>query len=109
MDIGDAGKQPVDGFANIGVEVHRINDINFRVLLGDFNQRITDSLKPVTEAFSTMSGYENQFPGRVEKCTRCGGFLIEFLVLIKSRHYVQQCINYGVPCNDDAFGFDAFA
>ncbi|MNI62886.1 hypothetical protein D3C73_1182220 [compost metagenome] len=89
--------------------MHRINNLNLRVLLSDLNQRITDSLKPVTEAFSTMPGYENQFPGRVEKCTRCGGFLIEFLILIKSRYHVQQCINYGVPCNDDAFGIDAFA
>ncbi|MNF99450.1 hypothetical protein D3C84_823460 [compost metagenome] len=59
MDITDASQQTIDRLANIGIEVHWVDDINLWMLLGNLHQRLTDSLKPVSETFSTMAGNED--------------------------------------------------
>ncbi|MNC57839.1 hypothetical protein D3C75_1075270 [compost metagenome] len=59
MNIADASQQTIYRLAHIGIEVNGVDDINLWMLLGNLHQRLTNSLKPVSETFSTMAGNED--------------------------------------------------
>ena len=55
---------PSEDFAHgplhVGVPVHRINDCDVRMRLGDIAQREAELTKGLAESFTTVTRYENQ-------------------------------------------------
>ncbi|MNF03473.1 hypothetical protein D3C80_2028020 [compost metagenome] len=57
----------VDRFADVRVEVDRINNLHITVLRGDLRQRVTDLLKPAPKTFAAMARHQNHFFVRREE------------------------------------------
>ncbi|MOA55997.1 hypothetical protein D3C78_1798990 [compost metagenome] len=84
MNIADASQQTIYRLAHIGIEVNGVDNVNLWMLLGNLHQRLTNSLKAVTETFPTMAGDEDQLAAWIKKRAGCCGCVVERLVLIET-------------------------
>ena len=85
--IFHVAEDTIDRFADVRVEVHRIDNLHILVLRGDFSQRVADLLKATAKTFAAVSRHQNRFLAVVQERIARSEFCLKFAV---SQHAVTH-------------------
>ena len=57
-DVFNVPQNAINRFADVRIQVHRIDNLYVLIGRGNFRQRMTNVFKTTTEAFPTMTGHQ---------------------------------------------------
>ncbi len=99
----------VDRFADVRVEVHRIDNLHILVLRGDFSQRVADLLKATAKAFAAVARHQNRFLAVVQERIARSKFCLKLAVSQHAVTHPNQRINDRIAGDEDLAVADIFA
>ena len=89
--VGQAAEPPSHRFLHIGIEMHRIDDLDVGPLR-HASQRRTDTLKTIAEALPSMRRHHNQLLCRIERRQPVARQLAAFEAIAHVQHRVDAGI-----------------
>ena len=57
-DVFNVTQNAINRFANVRIQVHRIDNLYVLISRSNFRQRVAYAFKTATEAFTTMTGHQ---------------------------------------------------
>src|SRR5690606_28920217 len=82
MDVCNALQQTIDRFADVGVQVYRVENFNVRMGLGCIDKGLADTLKAIAKAFPAVTGNQDQLLVGVEEVELLTESFLQALVAV---------------------------
>lgn len=99
MNIINCLEQAVNWLLDVGVQVHRIDNLGIRVPLGCLRQRLANSLETTSKAFSSVACHKDQFSAFLKEGKLRREASMQLFVCVQLVDHFKQSINDSIASN----------